>query len=78
MSNIKVVLNIPGLCELRTSDMVKQAVDDAARAVAARAGNSELNDPHYSAGRQARYIVSVRQNMTSDDMEGNTLLKAMR
>lgn len=73
MNNVKVVLNIAGLREFRNSSEVTALIQEHTERIAKEAGDSKPAIEH----GKTRVKGLVKQNMTSEDMENNTLLKAV-
>ena len=70
---IRIELNIPGLIQLRKSEGIKAALKQEADAIAGAAGNCTVTEGDFP----ERARAYVRQKMTEQDMEDNTLLKAV-
>lgn len=73
----KIKLNYAGFAQLRCSDGVSKAVEEQAERMAQNLPHGKTTPAHYSAGRQARVIVNVLQDQTSEDIENNTMLRRM-
>lgn len=73
MSDVKIKLNIGGLNALRRSPEVMAALKAEAEAIANRAGHSTVETDYFQKRGRARVV----QNMTTADMENNTLAKAV-
>lgn len=71
MSNLK--LNIGGIRELLKSQEVMSELQSQAQQVAGQAGHSKVETAVFKNRARARVV----QYMTHDDMENNTLLKAV-
>ena len=75
MSNQKcrIELNSAGIQDLLKSAGIVSELQSVAQGIADEAGHCEVeSEPYPERGR-----VSIRQNSTSQDMEENTLLKAV-
>lgn len=71
--NFKVKLNSDGIKALLQSSEVIDVLTNEAEGIASRAGNCEVEQKVFKRRARARVI----QHMTKDDMENNTLLKAV-
>ncbi|MCH3961131.1 MAG: hypothetical protein LKE48_03230 [Solobacterium sp.] len=72
-NNFKLKLDIPGIKELRNSAGVTDLIREYTNEIAANAGDAKPIITH----ARTRVKGIVEQAMTSDDMENNTLLKAV-
>ena len=72
-SGSRIVLNSAGIQEMLKNPGVMGALEEAAGEIAQEAGNAEIETGYYP----ERARVFVRQSATSQDMDENTLLKAV-
>lgn len=75
MSNVEVEvkLNSSGIRDLLKSDGIKAVLNEQAKAIASEAGHCKVTQGEFA----ERAKVCVRQKVSEEDMEQNTLLKAV-
>lgn len=78
MSNVRIVLNSDGVVDLLKSDEINDVVEGEAMGIAQRAGNAKVKRKLYKKRGRSLVVHFVRQDMTSGDMEDETLQRAVR
>lgn len=78
MSKIKVELDYAGIGQLMRSEGMAEAVSQKAAEIAARAGNDYAYRVHNTGQRQAANVYPDSLEAWRDNLENNTLLKALR
>lgn len=75
---VKFVLNKKGIGELLKSDAMKNVIEEHASRVANNAGEGyAAADPHYTGQRVAVNVYAETEEAKQDNLENNTLLKAL-
>lgn len=77
MSNVKIILNSDGVVDLLKSAGVNDVVEAEAKGIAQRAGNSKVKRKLYKKRGRSLVVHFVKQDMTSGDMEDETLQRAV-
>lgn len=78
MSKVKVELNSSGIKELLKSDAMMQTIKSHAQAVLDRCGEGYEADEYTGTGRVNIGIKAVTDEAKLDNIQNNTLLKALR
>lgn len=78
MAQIKFVLNRKGVKELLNSDAMKGIIESHAARIANNAGTGyKAMEPHHTGQRVAANIYPETAEAAQDNLEHNTLLKAL-
>lgn len=78
MSKIRVELDYHGIGELMRGSGMAEAVSQKAAEIAGRAGDGYAYRVHDTGQRQAANVYPDTSEAWNDNLENNTLLKAMR
>jgi hypothetical protein len=78
MSKVKVVLNSDGVRELLKSEDMQRVVSEQAHAIAGRCGAGYSDDVYVGKNRCNAMIYPETSAAKRDNLENNTILKAMR
>lgn len=77
MSDVKFVLNLPGLNELMKSPAMCAALNSAAASIQGRAGKGyEIESAHPISFVAIASVYAATREARKDNLENNTLLKA--
>lgn len=74
----RIELDYAGIGQLMRGDGMKEAVSAQAREIAARAGSSYTSEAHKSSQRWNANVYPVGLDGWRDQLENNTLVKALR
>lgn len=77
MATVKVELNSEGIRALLKGSEVEQAISEKAEKVAGRAGSGYSHDTKQMSGRVIASAYTATDEAKKDNMENNTLLKAL-
>lgn len=77
MAKIRIELNSEGIRQMLKGAEVEQAVGDVAKQIADRAGTGYGSDTKQMPGRVVASAFTETKEAMQDNMENNTLLKAM-
>lgn len=78
MSKVKFKLNRSGVRDLLNSDSMKELIGGKASEIASRAGVGYASNTHYSGQRIIGTAYAEDAEAKRDNLENNTLLKAVR
>lgn len=78
MSNFKFELNIAGVAELMKSSEMQQVLTAKATAIRNRCGDGYEQDIHVGKNRANAMVSAKTKKAKKDNLENNTLLKAVR
>ncbi|MGT2744869.1 hypothetical protein ACVRW4_05950 [Streptococcus phocae subsp. phocae] len=78
MSNFKFELNIAGVAELMKSSEMQQVLTAKAEAVRERCGDGYEQDIYVGRNRANAMVSAKTKKAKKDNLENNTLLKAVR
>lgn len=77
MSNVKIVLNSPGIRELLKSAEIAEVCKEQADAVAGRAGEGYVVEQRNYPERTGYVVSTETYEAVRDNLKNNTLLKAL-
>ena len=77
MSKIEIKLNYAGVGELLKSQEIADTVKEVAEQVAARAGDGYTTDVYQAGTRVIASVFTETEEAMKDNLENNTLLKAV-
>lgn len=77
MSNVKIEVNYKGVGALLRGSEVREMVDSIGAGIAARAGDGYGKRTHYTKQRSICNVFADSKEAKQDNLEHNTLLKAM-
>ena len=77
MSNVEIKVNYKGVGALLRGPEVREMVDSIGAGIASRAGDGYGNRTHYTGQRSICNVYADSKEAKKDNLEHNTLLKAM-
>lgn len=77
MSNYRIKLNDAGFVELLKSQEIADAVKEVADQVAAKAGDGYATDVYQAGTRVIASVYTETEEAMKDNLDNNTLLKAV-
>jgi hypothetical protein len=78
MSKMKFELNRAGVAELLKSEAMKTIINSHASAITNRAGDGYEQDSYIAGTRVVATVAAVTKKAKKDNLENNTLLKAVK
>lgn len=77
MSKVKIVLNSAGIREMLRSEEMQEVLEAHAAAVAGRCGEGYSHDRHLTGGRAVASAYAETAEAIRDNLDNNTLLRAL-
>ena len=78
MSNVKIVLNSAGIREMLKSPEMEAVVGEHAARIAAQCGSGYANDTKQMPGRVIASVFTDSNDAVRDNLQNNTILRALK
>ena len=77
MSNVRIVLNSPGIRELLLSQEMQAVLNERAAEVAGRCGEGYEHDIYLTGGRAVASVFAATEAAVRDNLDNNTILRSL-
>lgn len=77
MSKVKIVLNSAGIREMLRSEEMQAVLEEHAAQISGRCGSGYAHDVHLTGGRAVASAFAETPDAIQDNLDNNTLLRAL-